>query len=74
MNNFYKYETLKGDTFDIISLDFYNDEKFASEIIQANPQYRDTLVFDAGIKLDIPIISKKVMSSLPWRRWYGDVL
>lgn len=68
-NKFYQYETLQGDTFDMIALDFYNDESLASEIIKSNPEYCSTIVFDAGIVLLIPIIEETAPSTLPpWKR------
>jgi len=66
---YYKYKTLQGDTFDIIALDFYKDEKKASEIIKVNPQYADLLIFDAGVELKIPILNNSAPSTLPpWKR------
>lgn len=63
------YITLAGDTFDILALDFYNDEAKATRIIQANPQYCGVLVFDAGIALKIPLVQEAAPASLPpWRR------
>lgn len=68
-NGYYQYETLQGDTFDMISLDFYGDEKYAKEIINANPDYRNILVFDAGISLKIPVIQQHASDTLPpWKR------
>lgn len=62
------YKTLHGDTWDAIALDFYNDEKYASTIIQANPNYIGTIIFEAGIELKIPIIDDTAASTLPpWR-------
>lgn len=69
LNEYYEYETLQGDTFDMIALDFYDDEKYASLIIQANPEYRDILIFDAGVILKIPIIEETPADTLPpWKR------
>jgi len=66
---YYKYTTIQGDTFDAIALDFYNDEKKSSVIMQANPDYIDVLVFDAGTELRIPIVEATAPSTLPpWRR------
>ena len=64
------YITVEGDTFDILALRFYNDEKLASTIIQANPDYCDTLIFEAGISLVIPAeFSVTLPETLPpWRR------
>jgi len=67
--NPYTYKTLAGDTFDMIALDFYNDESLASVIIQANYQYRDTIIFSGGEVLTIPIIETPSANSLPpWKR------
>ena len=66
---FKKYITRQGDTFDIIALDYYNDEFESSRIASANPQYAGVIVFDAGIALNIPIIAKSAVSQLPpWKR------
>ena len=64
------YITVEGDTFDSLALHFYNDEKLASAIIQANPDYCDTLIFDAGVSLTIPEAVAVVMPETlpPWRR------
>lgn len=64
------YITVEGDTFDALALLFYNDEKLASTIIQANPDYCDTLIFEAGISLSIPAAADVVMPETlpPWRR------
>lgn len=64
-----EYVTLCGDTFDILALDAYNDEFKAVEIIRANPQYADVLVFDAGVMLHIPELDVKAAVTLPpWKR------
>lgn len=65
-----KYTTVRGDTFDGLALEFYNDEKQASTIIKANPDYCDTLIFDAGVSLNIPDASAVTMPETlpPWRR------
>lgn len=64
------YTTIDGDTFDEVALEFYNDEKLASAIIQANPDYCDTLIFPAGVVLTIPEQIEVTMPATlpPWRR------
>ena len=65
------YITKSGDTWDMISLAVYGSELFVSELIEANPDRANTLVFGAGIKLIIPEItqSQRENTSLPpWRR------
>lgn len=64
------YETRAGDTFDMLALAAYDDEKKASHIIQANPLYMGTLIFDAGITLKIPVLETTESNATlpPWRR------
>lgn len=70
---YYRYKTLQGDTFDSIALDFYNSEKYANIIMQANPKYVSTLVFDAEVELIIPIIQEETTSTLPpWKQGEGS--
>lgn len=69
-NNFYKYTTKEGDMFDMIALNFYNEEKMATTIIEANPDYADVVIFDADIELIIPIVqdTEGIETKPPWRR------
>ena len=62
--------TVDGDTFDILALNYYNDEKLASAIIQANPEYCDVLIFGRGVSLVIPDVSTVTLPETlpPWRR------
>lgn len=70
VKDYHEYLTEEGDTFDALALDFYDDERMASHIIQANPQYMETLVFEAGIKLRLPVLDKleRPATLPPWRR------
>ena len=62
--------TVEGDTFDALALEFYNDEKQAGLIIQANPDYCDVLIFEADVELKIPIVEFVELPETlpPWRR------
>lgn len=62
--------TVEGDTFDGLALKYYNDEKMASAIMQANPDHCDTLIFEAGVPLEIPAVSTVTLPETlpPWRR------
>lgn len=62
--------TVEGDTFDAIALEYYTDEMQASLIIQANPDYCDVLIFEAGVRLKIPIVENVDLPETlpPWRR------
>lgn len=60
----------QGDTFDQIALEYYNDEKQMNVIINANPKYRDTIVFEGGEMLRVPVIEEtsKAATLPPWRQ------
>lgn len=67
----YNYiKTVEGDTFDALALEFYDDEKQAGLIIQANPDYCDVLIFEADVELKIPIVEFVELPETlpPWRR------
>ena len=67
---YYKYTTKEGDTFNIITLNFYDEEKMATTIIEANPDYSDVIIFDADVELIIPIVEDVdgIETTPPWRR------
>lgn len=73
MNGFYRkqYSTKANDTFDKIAFDLYGDEKIASYLIEANPEYSDTLIFGEGILLNLPKLEQKETSTLP--QWKGGL-
>lgn len=41
VTSYYEYTTQDGDTFDLLALDMYNDERLAHYIIEYNPDYAD---------------------------------
>lgn len=64
------YTTRQGDTFDELALQVYDSEKKAHLIIEANPDYADVIVFDAGVALQIPLFdeTEQPETLAPWRR------
>lgn len=52
----YEYNCASGDTFDIIALQAYGNEIYAAEVMCANPQYTDRLIFEGGEKVRLPLI------------------
>lgn len=64
------YYTVEGDSFDIIALMQYDDEKAAHYIIQENPDYSDVLIFEAGVELQLPVFGNVALPNTlpPWRR------
>lgn len=63
------YTTTQGDMWDLIAKRLYNDEASLNVLLEANQQYADIVVFQAGIMLEVPAYIAPVTSMLPpWRR------
>lgn len=68
-SRYFEYDTLQGDTFDSIALDFYGDEYKANLLAEANPEHIRTLKFEAGVLLWVPIIEATAATTLPpWKQ------
>lgn len=67
---YYEYTTQDGDTFDLLALDMYNDERLAHYIIEFNPDYSDVLIFEGGVLLKLPVVEEAETSETvpPWRQ------
>ncbi len=63
------YTTVQGDTWDIIALKVYGDERYMSNLLKANPRYIDIMFFSAGIEITCPDIEEEIIENLPpWKR------
>lgn len=66
------YTTISGDTWDLIAFKCYEGlggEKLTSLLIDYNSTYRETVIFQAGVTLNIPEAYIPVSKSLPpWMR------
>lgn len=66
------YTTIQGDTWDGIAYKVYGKEAMLSQLIAANQQHADTVIFSAGIQLVVPAASVEASTSLPpWKRGGG---
>ncbi|NLT94871.1 MAG: phage tail protein [Clostridia bacterium] len=64
-----EYVTIQGDTWDLISFKVFGNERYMLNLIEANPQYHNIVVFPANIKLIIPEIQIPISNRLPpWKR------
>ena len=52
----YVYLCSAGETFDSVALYMYEDEKYAAELLCANPEESDKAVFQGGEVLRLPEI------------------
>ena len=63
------YITIQGDTWDIIALKTMGSDKLMGQLIGANIEYADTVVFGAGKKLVVPEYTAPADEQLPpWKR------
>lgn len=63
-----KYRTIQGDTWDMIAFREYpalGGELLMSALIDANPEYVDTVIFPAGVVLNVPDIEVPAVRTLP---------
>lgn len=65
-----EYTTVQGDTWDGMAYRFYGSEKHMKELIEANWQYADIMLFSAGVTLTVPDLPKENNDDLMplWRR------
>lgn len=64
-----KYTTIQGDMWDGIAKKVYGTETAMNVLLDANPEHIGTVVFSAGIVLDVPNYTAPTPDLLPpWRR------
>lgn len=64
------YTTVLGDTWDMVSFKIWGNEKYAKELVEANLNYVEIVIFSAGTVLNVPdiAINTEDYSSLPpWK-------
>ena len=64
------YTTISGDEWDGICYKVYGDEMMMEQLMQANLEHINTVVFRAGVVLTVPDVEKVVTASdlPPWMR------
>lgn len=62
------YITLQGDAWDAIAYRLWGEERFFMALVKANPEYLDVLVFEAGVRLKVPPMPERVLTTElpPW--------
>jgi len=67
-----EYIAQGGDTWDSIAIAAYNEERMSTFLIDANRDYIDTVVFEGGEVLKVPVIDAEQVETSetlpPWRR------
>jgi len=64
------YITTQGDAWDGIAHKLWGEERLFMVLVEANPDYLDTVVFPAGVSLTVPPRpAREIQLELPpWRR------
>lgn len=66
------YRCAAGESWDTIALAVYGDERYAAELIAANPRISGRTVMQGGEALSLPVVSARETAagytqSAPWR-------
>ena len=62
------YRTISGDMWDSIAFKALGSESYTDRLIKANLQYRETVIFPAGVVLMLPTIEPEASATLPpWK-------
>lgn len=62
------YETVQGDTWDMIAKKVYGEEKYAGYLMESNRPLLDYMIFPGGVVLSIPELTEEQDADLPiWR-------
>ena len=62
------YITMQGDAWDAVAYRLWGEERFFMELVKANPEHLDVLLFPAGVELRIPPAPERVIKQElpPW--------
>ncbi len=64
-----EYVTVQGDMWDIIAKKTMGSEYYMTDLIDANPEHREIVIFPANVRLVIPEVSTPESKNLPpWKR------
>lgn len=60
-----KYKTIQGDTWDLIAYKLWGSEYLFPLLLDVNLNYRDVIIFDGGIELNVPTIDTSEYTPRP---------
>ena len=69
----YTYRCSAGETFDSVALAVYGDERYASELMDANPALVRVFPFCGGEELNLPVVQEQTdrtgetITQAPWK-------
>lgn len=59
------YSTIQGDMWDMIAFKLTGSYSGMSELMKANPDHMEIVIFPAGIVLNVPVFTEGVADTLP---------
>lgn len=65
------YTTISGDLWDTIAVKLFGREAMCSKLMEANPDHIGTVIFEAGIVLNVPDVetpSNAEITTPPWSK------
>lgn len=70
IEDFVNETAVQGETFDSFAFRIYGEERMSHYIRQYNTQYSDTVIFNGGEELTVPVLSETESKEAlaPWRR------
>lgn len=70
VTGYIKHIAKKGETPDMLAFKYYSDEFMTSYILESNRRYQETLVYEGGEVLYIPVFDtlENDETLAPWRR------
>ena len=62
------YITLQGDAWDAVAYRLWGEERFFMDLLRANPEHLDVVLFPAGIELRVPETPQRAIRTElpPW--------
>lgn len=63
------YTTVQGDTWDYIAYKLYGSENYMKQLIEANYDLLDTLIFEANVTLNVPEIGIEISNDEDQPYW-----
>ena len=62
-------KAVKGETFDMLARKIYGNERYAAQLLMANPDKCHLMIFEGGEVLNVPQVTETEKSPLPpWKR------
>lgn len=63
-----QYTTIQGDTWDSIAYKLFGSEKYMKNLIEANRELLEVMIFSSGTIINVPEIPREEMEDAPiWR-------